>query len=57
VLALVSYPLLVEPSLTLHEQGLLWAAGYDALALAITACALVAWRGGSAIACRARRLP
>ena len=57
MLALVSYPLLVEPSLTLHEQGLLWAAGYDALALAITACALVAWRGGSAIACRARRLP
>ena len=48
VLALVSYPLLVEPSLTLHEQGLLWAAGYGALALTITGCALVVWRGGSA---------
>src|SRR5918996_3139861 len=48
VLALVSYPLLVEPSLTLHEQGLLWAAGYGALALAITGCGLVVWRGRSA---------
>ena len=48
VLALLSYPLLVEPRLTLHEQGLLWTAGYTALALAITGCALVVWRSGSA---------
>jgi hypothetical protein len=48
VLALVAYPLLVEPTLTRHEQGLLWAAGYGALALAITGCGLVIWRGGSA---------
>ena len=48
VLALVSYPLLVEPSLTLREQGLVWAAGYGALALVITGCALVVWRGRSA---------
>ena len=47
VLALVSYPLLVEPSLTLREQGILWAGGYGALALAITGCALIVWRGGS----------
>ncbi len=48
VLALLSYPLLVEPRLTLHEQGLLWAAGYGALALAITGCAVVVWRRRSA---------
>jgi hypothetical protein len=44
VLALLSYPLLIEPRLRLHEQGLLWSAGYGALALAITACAMVVWR-------------
>jgi hypothetical protein len=48
VLALLSYPLLVEPRLTLHEQARLWTAGYAALALAITGCALVVWRSGPA---------
>jgi hypothetical protein len=49
VLALVAYPLLVEPHLTLQEQGLLWSAGYGFLALAITGCALLVWgrRSGS----------
>ncbi|HEX2478703.1 MAG TPA: fused MFS/spermidine synthase [Geminicoccaceae bacterium] len=44
ILALLSYPLLVEPTLTLQQQGWLWAAGYGALALAITGCGLVVWR-------------
>ena len=44
ILALLSYPLLVEPTLTLHQQGWLWAAGYGALALAITGCGLMVWR-------------
>ncbi|HEX6112270.1 MAG TPA: fused MFS/spermidine synthase [Geminicoccaceae bacterium] len=48
ILALLSYPLLVEPTLTLHQQGWLWAAGYGALALVITGCGLVVWRRVSA---------
>jgi hypothetical protein len=48
VLALVSYPLLVEPRLTLREQNLLWTAGYGVLALAIAGCAIVVWRSRSA---------
>jgi hypothetical protein len=47
VLALVSYPLLLEPNLTLDDQALLWAVGYGALALAIIGCALLAWDGRS----------
>jgi hypothetical protein len=47
VLALVSYPLLLEPDLTLDDQALLWAVGYGALALAIIGCALLAWDGRS----------
>lgn len=46
VLALLSYPLLVEPALTLDAQSRAWTAGYGVLALAIVGCALVAWRGG-----------
>ena len=44
ILALLSYPLLVEPTMTLHQQGWLWAAGYGCLALAITGCGLAVWR-------------
>jgi hypothetical protein len=45
VFALVSYPLLIEPRLTLHQQGVLWSAGYGVLGLAIAGCALVVWGG------------
>jgi hypothetical protein len=48
IVALLSYPLVVEPGLTLHEQGWLWAAGYGALALAITGCGLLVWRRAAA---------
>jgi spermidine synthase len=48
ILALLSYPLVVEPTLTLHQQGWLWAAGYGCLALAITGCGLAVWRRVSA---------
>jgi len=37
---LLSYPLLVEPLLTLREQSLLWTAGYALLVLLVAACAL-----------------
>ena len=44
LLALVSYPALVEPSLKLEEQSHLWSAGYGALVMLMAACALVLWR-------------
>jgi len=37
---LLSYPLLVEPMLTLEQQSLLWSAGYALLVLMVVACAL-----------------
>jgi SAM-dependent methyltransferase len=37
---LLSYPLLVEPLLTLEQQSLLWSAGYALLVLLVAACAL-----------------
>jgi spermidine synthase/lipoprotein signal peptidase len=37
---LLSYPLLVEPLLTLHQQSLLWSAGYLLLVMMVVACAL-----------------
>ncbi|MBC8238870.1 MAG: hypothetical protein H8E30_00185, partial [Alphaproteobacteria bacterium] len=39
ILALVAYPLLLEPSLTLGQQNLAWALGFTLLALLIGACA------------------
>jgi SAM-dependent methyltransferase len=37
---LISYPLLVEPLLTLEQQSLLWTGGYALLALLVAGCAL-----------------
>ncbi|HWH22404.1 MAG TPA: fused MFS/spermidine synthase, partial [Allosphingosinicella sp.] len=37
---LLSYPLLVEPFLTLQQQSLVWSAGYALLILLVAACAL-----------------
>jgi hypothetical protein len=51
MLALLSYPVLLEPLLTLPAQSRLWAAGYGLLALLVAACALVLRRApGAAIA-------
>src|SRR4051794_35855869 len=36
---LLAYPLLVEPHLTLHEQGRAWAIGYGVTCLLVLACA------------------
>jgi len=44
VLGLLAYPLAVEPSLRLAEQGTLWSAGYALLVLLVLACAAVVWR-------------
>ena len=40
-LALLSYPFVIEPYLTLHAQSELWSYGFVLLALGITGCGLV----------------
>jgi predicted O-methyltransferase YrrM len=44
LLALLAYPTLVEPMLSLHDQTLDWSLGYGAFVLAIGALAAIAWR-------------
>ncbi len=44
LLALLSYPLLVEPNLSAHHQGVIWSAAYGGFALC---CALTAWRSAA----------
>jgi SAM-dependent methyltransferase len=44
LLALVAYPVIVEPSLTLHTQRLSWSVGYGVFALAIASLGLLAIR-------------
>jgi hypothetical protein len=41
---LLSYPLLVEPRLTLDGQSWLWSAAYGLLMTLLVACAVVLWR-------------
>ena len=43
-LALLSYPVLLEPMLTLHTQNLLWTVGYGLLILSIGACGFLLLR-------------
>ena len=40
-LALLSYPLILEPALTLQTQGQLWTGGFALLAMLITGCAVL----------------
>ena len=44
MLALLSYPVLIEPRLRLADQGNVWALAYAALAALTAACAVVRWR-------------
>lgn len=44
LLALASYPTIVEPLLTLREQSRLWTTGYAEFVLLAIACGVVAWR-------------
>ncbi|MBP1464861.1 fused MFS/spermidine synthase [Candidatus Chloroploca sp. M-50] len=44
MLALLSYPVLLEPYVRLDQQSLLWSIGYGLLVLLALACALVLWR-------------
>jgi SAM-dependent methyltransferase len=50
MLALLAYPLAIEPSLPLGRQCKLWAAGYGLLAALTVACAATVWRTRGAIA-------
>jgi hypothetical protein len=44
MLALVAYPVLIEPGLTLGAQAQSWAIGYAALIVSVLGCALFLFR-------------
>lgn len=44
LLALVSYPVVVEPLLALRSQALAWSGGFALFALGVVRCALAVWR-------------
>ncbi len=44
LLALLSYPFLIEPAIGVSEQKWLWSLGYGLLALLIIGCGLMFWR-------------
>ncbi len=46
LLALLAYPLVVEPRLTLAQQGRLWTAGYAVYMVLSAVCAIAIWRTG-----------
>ncbi|NOT63657.1 MAG: fused MFS/spermidine synthase [Acidobacteria bacterium] len=46
LLALLGYPLLMEPTLRLRQQSLVWAISYSTLLLLLGACAVVRWQAG-----------
>ncbi|HLM78376.1 MAG TPA: fused MFS/spermidine synthase [Rubrobacteraceae bacterium] len=48
VIGLLGYPLLVEPSLRLVSQGILWSIGYGLLVVLVFASAVVLWRSAPA---------
>ena len=50
LLALASYPIIIEPLLTLREQTRWWALGYAALVALAGACGIVVWRRPAAAA-------
>jgi len=50
LLGLLSYPLLIEPRLSLAEQSVLWAAGYALLVVLTAACAAALWRSQEPLA-------
>ncbi len=50
MLALLSYPILVEPHLRLAQQSRAWAWGYGALVVLTAACAVKMWRSSASVA-------
>ena len=55
MLALIGYPLVIEPRYDLSTQARLWTIGYAIFAVLSGACAFVVWRAARARQCR--RLP
>lgn len=47
LLGLCAYPLLVEPTLSLTTQQLVWALGVVVYTGLVTVCAILTWRGGA----------
>jgi len=47
LVALVAYPILVEPLMTLRTQGAVWSRAYPALLVLLAGCAVAALRGES----------
>jgi hypothetical protein len=50
MIALLSYPILIEPALTLADQRRLWAIGYAVLVILTALCAVCLWRSAPASA-------
>ena len=50
VVALLSYPFVIEPALQLHRQHQGWTAGYALFAVALSACVLLLWKMSSSAA-------
>lgn len=48
--ALLSYPLIIEPMMTLHQQSYSWAWGYGGLIVMTLICALTVWRSHASTA-------
>ncbi|MGI8595239.1 MAG: spermidine synthase [Solirubrobacteraceae bacterium] len=48
VLGLLAYPLALEPSMRLAEQGRLWSVGYGLLGALVVVCGVVVWRSRTA---------
>lgn len=60
MIALVGYPIVIEPSLGLARQSMVWAGGYALLAVLIAVCAANAWHqrdAGATPAAPARDTP
>jgi hypothetical protein len=49
MLALLAYPIAIEPSLRLAQQSATWAAGYGLLAALMLACAMTIWGRGRSV--------
>src|SRR5829696_3005082 len=48
VIGLLGYPLLLEPSMLLHNQGIFWSVGYGILVVLVFASAVMLWRSSPA---------
>src|SRR5262249_32245739 len=57
MIALVGYPVFVEPYLTLHGQRVGWAVGYGLYVLLTGTCAVLLWKSGMASAAPAAAAP